>query len=365
MFWHYFCLIYKHRKRTGLQPRVKEDRSLNKPEKPVIGITMGDPAGIGPEIVAKAAAKGILTQDALPVIVGDQRLLKHGMQIAQVEFDFQVATSIEEALSMDGIVVLDTKRFDPANLVMGELSEECGRDAATNIGTCVEYCRQGLMDGLCFAPNNKEAMKKAGFALHGAIDLLANFFKYEGNRGELSVLGDVWTSRVTSHIPLKDVSAHLSVDRILKAIDLVNQTLKRAGIANPRIAVAALNPHGGEGGTCGREEIEVIGPAVEQAKAQGVNVAGPFPADTLFIKLFNREYDAAVTMYHDQGQIAMKLKGFDNGATVMAGLPSPVTTCSHGSAFDIAGKGIANPGAWESAYQLVVKMAKTDRLNKK
>ncbi|MEL1135577.1 4-hydroxythreonine-4-phosphate dehydrogenase PdxA [Desulfitobacterium sp. THU1] len=334
---------------------------INSEMKPVIGITMGDPAGIGPEIVAKAAAAGILDRDARSIIVGDQRLFKYGMQIARVNVDFQVASTLDEALRMKGIVVLDTKRFNPADLVMGELSADCGKDAATNLQTCVEYCRQGLMDGLCFAPNNKAAMKKAGFVLQGAIDLLAGFFQYEGNRGELNVLDDVWTARVTSHIPVKEISAQLSEERILRSIHLVNKTLKRAGIAHPHIAVAALNPHGGEDGTCGREEIEIISPAIEGARALGIKAEGPFPADTLFIKLFNKEYHAAVTMFHDQGQIAMKLKGFDQGVTVMAGLPIPVTTCSHGSAFDIAGQGIASPGAWESAYELVVKMAEMDR----
>lgn len=335
---------------------------ISKGYKPVIGVTMGDPAGVGPEIVAKAAAQGILAKDAHPIIVGDQRLFKRGMEIAKVRVDFQVAATLEEALTMDGIVVLDTRKFDAADLVMGELREECGRDAATNIQTCVQYCRQGLMDGICFAPNNKAAMKKAGFVLHGAIDLLAGFFQFTGNRGELNVLDDVWTARVTSHIPVKDISARLTEEGILKSIHLVNDTLKRAGIAKPRIAVAALNPHGGEGGTCGREEVEVIAPTVEKAKAMGIETDGPFPADTLFIKLFNKEYHAAVTMFHDQGQIAMKLKGFDQGVTVMAGLPNPVTTCSHGSAFDIAGKGIANPGAWGNSYGLVVKMAAVDKL---
>lgn len=219
---------------------------INCETKPVIGITMGDPAGVGPEIVAKAAAAGSLEKDAHPIIVGDQRLFEHGMQIAKVNVDFQVAYTLDEALRMMGIVVLDTKRFNAADLVMGELSVECGKDAATNIQQCVGYCQQGLMDGLCFAPNNKAAMKKAGFVLHGAIDLLAGFFQYEGNRGELNVLKDAWTARVTSHIPVKDISARLSVEGILKSIHLVNQTLKRAGIAHPHIAVAALNPHGGK-----------------------------------------------------------------------------------------------------------------------
>jgi len=331
-------------------------------DKPVIGVTLGDPAGVGPEIVAKTAAKGTLTQYGQPVIIGDERLLKRGMEIAKVSFDYQVADTIQDAVKLKGLVILDTKSIDAYGVKMGEINTQCGHDSASNIGLAVEYCKKNYLEGICFAPNNKKAMKQAGYVLHGAIDLFSHFFGYQGYRGELNVLGNVWTSRITSHIPIKEISEKLTIEGILNSIDMVDKTLKLAGISQPRIAVAALNPHGGEGGTCGLEEIEIIGPAVERSKRNGVAVDGPFPADTLFIKLFNGEYDAAVTMYHDQGQIAMKLKGFDNGVTVMAGLPSPVTTCSHGTAFDIAGKGIANEGAWESSYILATKMAGVNRL---
>ncbi len=333
--------------------------------KPVIGVTLGDASGIGPEIVAKAAAKGLLEQYAQPIIVGDERVLKRGMEIAKVTFEYKVASTIEEAVKLSGVVLLDTRSIDAYRVELGEVNPLCGKDSATNIGSCVEYCKQGHIEGISFGPNNKKAMKLAGFALHGAIDLLSNFFEFKGSRGEMNVLDHVfWTSRVTSHIPIKDVSQNLTIEGILNSIDLVHKTLKRAGVNNPRIAVAALNPHGGEGGTCGLEEIEIINPAVEQLESKGINVQGPFPADTLFIKLFKGEFDVAVTMFHDQGQIAMKLKGFDNGVTVMAGLPYPVTTCSHGTAFDVAGKGIANPGAWENAYILAAKMAGLDRINR-
>ena len=333
-------------------------------DKPVIGITLGDAAGIGPEIVAKAASGGILQDHAQPIIVADERLLKRGMAIAKVTFEYQVALSIEEAVKLSGLVLLDTQSIDAYSVELGEMNSSCGKDSATNIGLCVEYCKQGLMEGICFGPNNKLAMKLAGFTLHGAIDLVSNFFGFKGYRGELNVLDHVfWTSRVTSHIPVKDISEKLTIESILNCINLADKTLKRAGISNPRIAVAALNPHGGEGGTCGMEEIEIIQPAVDQAKRNGVNAHGPFPADTLFIKLFNNEFDVAVTMFHDQGQIAMKLKGFDNGVTVMAGLPYPVTTCSHGTAYDVVGQGVANPGAWENAYILAAKMASVDRNN--
>ena len=145
----------------------------------------------------------------------------------------------------------------------------------------------------------------------------------------------------------------------MDAIRLLNDAQKLAGFNPPRLAIAGFNPHGGEGGTCGTEEIDIIEPAVSHARKEGINAEGPFPADTLFIRLFGGDFDGVVTMYHDQGQIAMKLRGFDNGTTVMAGLPKPVTTASHGTAFDVAGKGIARPGAWIGAYKTVCHMAKT------
>lgn len=333
-------------------------------QKPIVGVTLGDAAGIGPELVAKAAGKGLLEQDAQPVIIGDERNLRRGMETANVHFEYKVALTIEDALKLNGIVLLDTKKIDAYAVKMGEVSSICGMDSATNVRKAVEFCRQGLIDGICFGPNNKKAMKLAGFVLNGAIDLISGFFDFQGYRTELNMLNNSWTSRVTSHIPLREVSEKLTISGIVNAINLMDKTLRRAGVSDPRIVVAALNPHAGEGGTCGVEEIETIRPAVEEARSSGINAFGPLPADTLFKKLFDGDYDAAVTMFHDQGQIAMKLQGFDNGVTVMAGLPHPVTTCSHGTAFDLAGKGIANPGAWESAYRLAVKMAMTDRLNK-
>ncbi len=328
-----------------------------KREKPVIGVVLGDTAGIGPEIVAKAAANGTLAEFGQAVIIADERELKKGMEIANVQFPYIKADNIDAAIAMDGIVLLDTKAMDAATVSMGMASVTCGRNAALNVQTAIKYCVQGYFQGVCFAPNNKKMMKEAGFKLNGAIDLVAGFMGYEGKKGELSVLGDTWTARVTSHIPLGDVNKVLTIDNIVATIHLLNDAQKAAGFQRPHIAVAAFNPHAGEGGTCGMEEINVIAPAVEKAREAGVYVEGPYPADTLFFNLFRGEFDSAVTLFHDQGQIAMKLKGFDKGITVMGGLPYPVTTCSHGTAYNLAGQGIANPGAWESAYKLVCRMA--------
>jgi 4-phospho-D-threonate 3-dehydrogenase / 4-phospho-D-erythronate 3-dehydrogenase len=169
------------------------------------------------------------------------------------------------------------------------------------------------------------------------------------------VLDGLWTTRVTSHVVLKDVPALITRERILAAIDLAHTTLRDGGTASPRIAVCGLNPHNGDDGSFGREEIEVIGPAVEEARARGYPVTGPFPADTIFLKA--SDFDAIVTMYHDQGQIAMKLMGFSRGVTVHGGLPIPIATPAHGTAFDIYGKGSAEIGATQAAFDICVAMA--------
>jgi 4-hydroxythreonine-4-phosphate dehydrogenase len=189
----------------------------------------------------------------------------------------------------------------------------------------------------------------------------AEELRFEGYCGELNTTKGLWTSRVTSHIPLKDVSAQITQSGIEKAVNLAHQTLLDAGVTEPRIAVAALNPHAGDGGNFGTEEIDTIGPAVTSLQQKGFPVQGPFPADTVFVRTTRGDFDAVVTMYHDQGQIALKLLGFDRGVTVLGGLPIPITTPAHGTAFDIAGKGVASVDALKEAWNLLTNMV-TSRL---
>ena len=174
---------------------------------------------------------------------------------------------------------------------------------------------------------------------------------------EFNILGDLWNARVTSHIPLSEVARNITEDRILRALELANASLRAAGFENPRIAVAGLNPHAGDGGNFGREEIDVIAPAVGKAKTKGFNVEGPYPSDTVFLRAKNGDFDAVLTMYHDQGQIAMKLMGFDRGVTLIGGFPFPICTPAHGTAYEIAGKGVANLGATRAAMLLAIRMA--------
>jgi 4-hydroxythreonine-4-phosphate dehydrogenase len=214
----------------------------------------------------------------------------------------------------------------------------------------------GDIDAICFAPLNKQAMKMGGLVHEDELHHFAEYLKVKNYFCEFNTLNGLWTSRVSSHIPLKEAASYLTVERIQSATHLIYKSLQDSGVHQPRVAVAAFNPHGGDGGVCGREEIDIIIPAVEEIKKKGIPVQGPFPADTIFLKAREGELDAIVTMYHDQGQIAIKLLGFSKGVTVQGGLPIPITTPAHGTAYDIAGKGIANVSATEQAFLIACRM---------
>jgi len=245
---------------------------------------------------------------------------------------------------------------DPAVIGLGQVSAAGGRAALDNFRHALARAREGALDAIVFTPFNKQALRLGGMTFEDELRFAADFLGHRGAHGEFNVLDRLWNARVTSHVPLAEVAALLSVPRIVEAIALTDRSMRAAGTPQPRIAVAALNPHAGDGGAYGREEIEIIAPAVEAARAQGVNARGPFPADTVFLRARDGQFDAVVTMYHDQGQIAIKLLGFERGVTVLGGLPIPVTTPAHGTAYDIAGRGIANDRALKRAFEIAAGM---------
>ena len=210
---------------------------------------------------------------------------------------------------------------------------------------------------MCFTPFNKQAMRLAQPPYEDEIGFTSGVLGFKGAATEFNILEGLWNARVTSHIPLAEVSSALSVDAIVQALELTATALRAAGFKPPRIGVAALNPHAGDGGNFGREEIDIIEPAVKKAKAKGLPADGPYPADTVFVRAKAGQFDAVLTMFHDQGQIAMKLLGFDRGVTLLGGYPFPICTPAHGTAYDIAGKGVANVGAARAALLLAAKMA--------
>jgi 4-hydroxythreonine-4-phosphate dehydrogenase len=327
---------------------------------PVIALTLGDPAGIGPELVAKLAARNDLMRQARTVVVGDRWVWDDGQRVAGARTTLHELSSLDEARRWEEpglpcFVPFDTVR--PDEVRRGVATAAGGASVLQVLRVCLDAARAGVIDAICFAPLNKLAMKQAGLSFPDELHFFADYLGVRSYVCEINVLDALWTTRVTSHIPLKDVAAALSGERIKAAADLLYRSLRRAGVAEPRIAVAALNPHAGEGGTCGREEIEIIGPAIRGARAAGVPLDGPFPADTIFLRARAGLYDGILTMYHDQGQIALKLLGFDRGVTVQGGLPVPVTTPAHGTAFDIAGQNKANVDALARAFAIACRMA--------
>ena len=330
-----------------------------KDARPVIALAMGDPAGISPELTARIIALGDVKAAAHLVVIGDRRILDEGAKAAGLALDLEAATLETFGAAIGGRhVFIDLGHLDPADVVRGEATLAGGTFATTNFRTALRLADQGKAGAVCFTPFNKKAMRYAYPGYDDEIRFVADVIGFTGKVREFNVLEKVWNARVTSHIPLKDVAAALSVEAILAEIELTSDCLKNAGYDNPKIAVAGLNPHAGDGGSFGMEEIDIIEPAVAAAKARGFDVEGPFPADTVFLRALKDGFQAVMTMYHDQGQIAMKLMGFDKGVTMMGGLPFPLCTPAHGTAYDIAGKGIADVGASREALLLAARMAK-------
>ncbi|MBP2459412.1 MULTISPECIES: 4-hydroxythreonine-4-phosphate dehydrogenase PdxA [unclassified Rhizobium] len=331
--------------------------------RPTIALAMGDPAGISPELTAQLLALDDIREQAYIVVIGDRRILDKGAQEAGVQPDL-ISASLDDLSGLDRSkhAFIDLGHLAPEEVERGEATLAGGTFATRNFRTALELAHAGKADAVCFTPFNKKAMRFAYPGYDDEIRFVSDVLSFTGKIREFNVLEKIWNARVSSHIPLKEVAANLSVDRLLSELELTVSCLRAAGIDEPRVAVAGLNPHAGDGGSFGMEEIEIIEPAVAEAKARGYGVEGPFPADTVFLRAMKEGYHAVLTMYHDQGQIAMKLIGFDKGVTMMGGLPFPLCTPAHGTAYDIAGKGIADIGATREAILLATRMAKRQRL---
>ena len=328
---------------------------------PRIGLCPGDPAGIGAELVAKLLADPRQAQAAI-LIVGDPDHMVRGQRIAGTDVALRVVEQEAEIDLQPGRPTLLVRRLQGAvDYPLGKAQAEGGRYCLDCLGTLSDLERADRLDAFCFAPLNKSAMKLGGIGHADEMHWFAERLGYRGHVAELNVLDGLWTSRVTSHVALRDVADLITVDRVIDAIDLISGTLKRAGRPNPKIAVAGLNPHAGDNGAFGREEIDVLAPAIEKARAAGHDVSGPYSPDTMFLTARKLGQDAIVTMYHDQGQIALKALGFDRGISVMGGLPSRIATPAHGTAYDIAGKGVADTGAFFAAFDLAQEMGTAAR----
>jgi 4-hydroxythreonine-4-phosphate dehydrogenase len=317
-----------------LEPMAQADASSDRSQggaKPLVAVVLGDPTGIGPELTAKLLAQDEIVRQARVLVVADRDEIKKGARIAGLDLNL-------EEVGPEHLADLDA---DGPRLLHFEVL-----DLAT--------ARQ--IDAICFAPLNKQALHLAGMGFEDELRWVADHLGYDGYISEINVLEEFWTSRVTSHVALKEVAALITEDRVLDSVRLIHGALRDAGVERPRIAVAALNPHAGDGGNFGREEIDILRPAVAAARAEQMKVDGPFPSDTLFLKALKGEFDGVVTMYHDQGQIAMKLTGFERGASIQGGLPIAVTTPTHGTAYDIVGTGQAKVVAMTNAFRLACRL---------
>ncbi|MCZ2496568.1 4-hydroxythreonine-4-phosphate dehydrogenase PdxA [Xylophilus sp. Kf1] len=342
---------------------------MNHAEKPVVALTLGDPAGIGAELIARLLSRPEATQNANIVLIGDRWLWEEGQRIAGVT----VATATDvgglEAVRsrtdshLPAFIPMDTVAQAEVHRSTAEAAG--GRSVLQVLDRCMDAARAGDIDAICFAPLNKQAMKIGGLKHEDELHHFAEHLGVTGYFCEFNTLGDLWTSRISSHVPMKDVAQYITRERIEQAAELLYRSLLATGIETPKVAIAAFNPHGGDGGVCGREEVDTIEPAVRALQARewptDAPFHGPFPADTIFLKAQAGDYQAIVTMYHDQGQIAIKLLGFSRGVTVQGGLPIPITTPAHGTAYDIAGQGRANVDATWQAFLIACRMGIAQR----
>ncbi|HXE47961.1 MAG TPA: 4-hydroxythreonine-4-phosphate dehydrogenase PdxA [Ramlibacter sp.] len=325
---------------------------------PVLGLMLGDMTGIGPEISARVLASGVMKSVARIVVVGDARVLELGCQDARVKPAWRNYPDVAAVdWSLDDIPLIDLGNIDPATIRRGEISPESGRLSGETLKYMIDLALAGELGGICFAPLNKAALHRGGWKYPDEHQMFAALTRHEGFFGEMNVIKEFATFRVTSHVALRQALEMITAERITAAVRLADATLKANGIAGPRIAVAALNPHSGEGGLFGDEEIRIIRPTVEMLLAQGIACTGPISSDVIFLKALKGDYDGVVMMYHDQGQIATKLLGFNQGVTVTAGLETVFTTPAHGTAFDIVGQGKADTGALEQALRIAARMA--------
>jgi len=324
---------------------------------PLIAITMGDPAGIGPEIIAKALLKTDVYEVCRPLVLGDVGCLEMASRSVG-SLSFQLISSASEVAGGQGVIeVMPVSELREDSCLPGQPTLAGGKAMVEYILKAVELAASGQVSAMVTGPISKALMHQAGYEFEGHTELLAHL---TGTKDYVMMLAGerLRVSLATIHCALAEVPRKLNKDLIVKTIGITYQALERDfGIDKPRVAVAALNPHAGESGLFGREETEIIQPAVEESKNEGLSVEGPFPADTLFYHASTGRYDAVVAMYHDQGLIPLKMLHFSDAVNITLGLPIIRTSVDHGTAYDIAGKGVADPSSLIAAIKMAAQIA--------
>lgn len=313
------------------------------PERPLLAITMGDPAGVGPEVVVKALASPRVRESSRAVIIGDARVIARAAALRGVALPVLPVADVAAAASApdDALVVLDLANADPAAFAVGKVSAIAGRAAMTAIEKSAELTLAGAVSAVVTAPINKEATIAAGYADIGHLEYYARVTKAT-EYATMLVTKTLRCVHLTTHHSLRQACDLVTKDRILGKLRLTHRSFETWGLRAPRIGVAALNPHGSEHGMFGDEEEREIAPAVEIARSEGIDARGPYPADSIFNRAIDGALDVVLAMYHDQGHIPIKVHGFAESVSVALGLPIIRTSVDHGTAFDIAGKGIAD-----------------------
>ena len=324
---------------------------------PVVGITMGDPAGVGPEVVVKALLDGEMHKLCRPIVIGDAAVLRKMAEILGLPLPVRSVSQIAEARFSSGTAdVLDLGNVNLSDLEIGKVSAMAGKASVECIFRAIDLARQGEIGAIVTAPINKKAIQVAGYHYLGHTEIFVELTN-SARSTTMLVSGPLRVTHVTRHVPLSQVASSITRDRVLETICITAEGLAGFGLAHARLGVAALNPHGGDGGLLGREEIEAIAPAVDAARLQGLDARGPYPADSIFFRAIAGEFDAVVAMYHDQGHIPIKVYDFEGSFTVTLGLPILRTSVDHGTAFDIAWKCVASSRSLMEAIRWAARWA--------
>lgn len=325
--------------------------------KPIIAITIGDFNGIGPEVVLKAVTNAKIRNKIQPVLIGSHSIFAHYAKKLKIKIRLQPVESVPSTFRSTEIPVINTHSATIKNLMVGKIAPDAGVCAGVSIEKAITLCLEKKVHAMVTAPVSKESLHYAGYNFPGQTEMLALLTRSE----HVTMMLMTKTMKValaTVHIPIKSIVENLTINRIVEKLETVNTSLKNdLGIKRPFIAILGLNPHAGENGAIGTEEKEIILPAMQLAKERNIAAEGPFAADGFFATYNPKKFDAVFAMYHDQGLIPLKMSGFDEGVNFSAGLKIIRTSPDHGTAFDIAGKGIANPGSMIAALQLAASIA--------
>ncbi len=330
---------------------------MKKRNRPIVALPMGDAAGVGPELVIRSLEDSQTTKDLDVIVIGSANIMGKAADLLNTKLQIRICQTPQEADFSTGIMnLIDLANLPEDVFAKGEVSSTAGQAAVEYTEKAVELALAGEVDAMTSAPVNKEAMHQAGYDFAGVTELLGSLTKTKKFAMAL-VLGPIRLFYVANHVSMRKALETITRQTVLDKIRQVDEALGDFGIANGKIGVAALNPHAGEGGSMGNEEAREISPAIRAAKSKGIDAVGPFPADTIFIQGQKGEFDAILAMYHDQGNIAAKLLSFGAGVTVVTGLPIIRTSVAHGTAFDIAGKGIASPNTLIAAIKTAGEIA--------